>query len=180
MTTSGVIDRQPDNLNELNPSAFELRFNKMPNVEFFCQSFNMPSISLTEVLTPTPNISLPQPGDSIFFAPFDITFIVDEDLNNYIELYDWFVGLGFPNTTNEFKTIRESNTNLNPNSGEFSDAKLIVMSNKMNPIVEISFGNCFPITMGSLPFSTTTSDVSPLIVDASFQFQGAFKIERVV
>ena len=57
----------------------------------------------------------------------------------------------------------------------YSDATLMILSNKNNPIVEISFEDIFPISLGALDYTQSATDVDNLIVSAEF----AYKIYEV-
>ena len=46
MTTLNVENRQPDKLDYASPVQFRFKILKIPNVEFFVQSVNIPGITL--------------------------------------------------------------------------------------------------------------------------------------
>ena len=85
-------------------------------------------------------------GDELTYENLEITFLVDEKLENYIELHNWLVGIGFPDNRNQFTNFRTDNQNAFPDSGKsaetqgvqgmFGDATLTITSAKNNPIVE--------------------------------------------
>jgi hypothetical protein len=41
------------------------------------------------------------PGDKILFEDFSLRFLVDENLENYMEIHNWIRGLGFPESLEE-------------------------------------------------------------------------------
>ena len=53
----------------------------------------------------------------------------------------------------------------------FSDANLMILSNKNNPIVEVDFRDLFPISLGSLDYNQNSTDVEYLTVTAEFTYQ---------
>ena len=53
----------------------------------------------------------------------------------------------------------------------YSDAFLMLLSNKNNPIVEVRFQNIFPITLSALEFTQTATDVEYIIATAEFAYQ---------
>ena len=77
MTTSNVIDRTPSKLDYASPIQFRFKMTKLPNVEFFVQSANIPGITLGEVTIPTPLKDISMPGDKITYASLDVSFLVD-------------------------------------------------------------------------------------------------------
>ena len=56
-------------------------------IEFTCQTYNIPNISLTTT-QPTPLVDAADTIDKINYDSLDITFLVDENLNNYKEIHD--------------------------------------------------------------------------------------------
>ena len=83
MTTTNVYTRQPAKLDYASPIQFRFKCTKLPEVEFTCQTANVPSISLGETTMPTPLKDIPIPGDNVSYSSLDISFLVDENLNNY-------------------------------------------------------------------------------------------------
>jgi len=166
----GAITRQPRNLNQLNAVAFRLVFNRMPEIEYSCQSVSIPSLILGgPVLVPTPLSDTPNPGDKITFDNLTINFIVDEDLSNYKEVYSWITGLGFPESFDQFTQLDELT----------SDATVITLTNNMQPNAQFKFRDCFPVSLGNIDFSTTNTDMDPIVVGASFSFSGVFDIVKL-
>ena len=53
----------------------------------------------------------------------------------------------------------------------YSDAYLMILSNKNNPIVEIDFKNVFPTSIGGLSFDGGATDVEYLTCDVTFKYQ---------
>ena len=51
---------------------------------------------------------LPMLNEKLSYSPLDITFLVDENLNNYKEIHDWLLGLGFLKTIHNFKTYKQT------------------------------------------------------------------------
>ena len=47
-------------------------------------------------------------GEKLSYSLLDITFLVDENLNNYKEIHDWLLGLGFHKTIHNFKTYKQT------------------------------------------------------------------------
>ena len=47
----------------------------------------------------------------------DITFLVDEKLENYIELHQWLVGIGFPKARTQFESFKQNNSDTFPVQG---------------------------------------------------------------
>ena len=144
--SSGALSDQPDNVNFLSPLGFNFSIKKLPNTNYFVQSINVPSVQMGEALMPTPFVNLPNPGDRITYAEFQVSFKVDEDLRNYIELYDWMVQLGFPEDFAQAKNIYDKQRSVDwVADGPYSDATITILNSAMNPNLEVVFEDAFPI-----------------------------------
>ena len=188
MTDTNVIDRTPSKFDYASPIQFRFKMTKLPNVEFFIQSANIPGITLGEVTMPTPLKDISIPGDKITYASLDVSFLVDENLNNYKELHDWITGLGFPEDHKQFNTLLATGADRFPGTtsstaatgtsipqplsegGIYSDATLTVLNNKNIAKTEIRFQNVYPVSLGGLSYDIKASDVSYLQVNASFNY----------
>ena len=69
------LDKQPTNANFLSPLGFRFIVDKLPNVNFFCQSASLPSVSLAETEIPNPLVRLPYAGTKLTYAPLDLSLI---------------------------------------------------------------------------------------------------------
>ena len=102
MTETNVQLRQPAKLDYASPIQFRFKCTKLPEVEFTCQTANIPDVSMptTEVASRWRNLPI-VPGGGIAFGYFTVRFIVDEDLENYMQIQNWMRGLGYPESLNE-------------------------------------------------------------------------------
>ena len=102
MVQINSLQRQPTELDYADPTKFKFSINKLPKVEYFTTACNLPGINLGESIFPTPLKQIPVMGDDLTFDNLEITFLVDEKLENYIELHNWLVGIGFPKARTQF------------------------------------------------------------------------------
>ena len=168
---------KPNELNQLNVVSFQTNFTRLPNVDFFCQRVNIPAINLGMLTQATPLSDMPTEGDTLVFEQMTMNFIVNEDLSNYLEVYDWLISLGFPDKHNQFN-LKDSPFNSNINETFKSDMNLILQTNKSNPNFSITFKDAFPISLGSIELDVSATSLEPIIVDATFAYVGSFKIEK--
>ena len=185
-TAQSPLARQPEKLDYASPTQFKFGIHQLPKVEFFTLSANVPGITAGVVTRATPFKDIPIVGDKLTYENLSITFLVDEYLENYISLHNWMTGIGFPTDRQEFRTFRDVTSNT-PASGKtpptdlvgkaipdralYSDAYLMVLSNKNNPIVEVNFQNIFPISLGGLDFTQNVTDVEYVTATADFAYQ---------
>ena len=188
MTDTNIIDRTPSKFDYASPIQFRFKMTKLPNVEFFIQSANIPAITLGETSIETPLKDIPIPGDKVTYSSLDVSFLVDENLNNYKEIHDWITGIGFPQDHKQFSTLLGTSADRFPGTtsstaatgtsiaqpldegGIYSDATLTVLNNKNIAKTEIRFQNVYPTSLGGLSYSITASDVDYLQVNASFNY----------
>ena len=185
-TAQSPLARQPDKLDYASPTQFKFGIHQLPKVEFFTLSANVPGITAGVVTRATPFKDIPLVGDKLTYENLSITFQVDEYLENYVSLHNWMKGIGFPTDRQEFRTFRDVTSNT-PASGKtpttdlvgkaipdralYSDAYLMVLSNKNNAIVEVDFQNIFPISLGGLDFTQNVTDVEYVTATADFAYQ---------
>ena len=194
MTTStSPIARQPDQLDYASPTQFRFGIKQLPKVEFFTINANLPGIEGASIDFANPFNNIPVMGDKLTYNDLTITFIVDEYLENYQSLHNWLTGYGFPSDRAEFRTHRDVTSNTpaggstppvdlvtkaTPDKAMYSDAFLMILSNKNNPILNVNFQNVFPTSLGDLRYSQGITDVEYMTVDATFMYQ-IYKFESV-
>ena len=176
MTTTNVQTRQPSIMDYASPVQFRFKCSKLPKVEFFCQTANIPGIGLGEAEVDTPLKTMSFPGDKVTYQDLAISFLVDENLENYKELHDWIIGLGAPQKHSQFSDFRALSTDRFsgskplPEGGMYADATLTVLNSKNIAVTEIRFQNIFPTSLGSLSYDVQASDVDYLSTEVDFSY----------
>ena len=188
MTDVNVQTRQPAIMDYASPVQFRFKCSKLPKVEFFCQSANIPGIGLGTTDVETSLKSIPFPGDKVTYQDLAISFLVDENLENYKEIHDWIIGLGFPQNHTQFSDLRATSSDRFPGtsssnaitgqatadplpeSGMYSDATLTVLNSKNIAVTEIRFHNIFPTSLGALSYDVKASDVDYLTTAVDFSY----------
>ena len=175
---------QPDNVNYVSPVGFRFTIKKMPTVNWFVQAANIPGVTLGEALHSMPPIDRYVPGEKLTYDIFNLTFKVDEDFVNWMELQAWLTGLGAPEGSEQFRRyVGDTQLNrdgsimrkpdvrdINSRDAYMSDATLLILNSNMNPNFEITFQDMFPITLSELNFDTTLTDVEYLTATATFRY----------
>ena len=90
-----ALTRTPQNTNPLQPTKFLLTFSRIPTAQYFCQEVNIPSVSLGEVDRVTPFLDMYSPGTKLKYDPLDVTFIIDEELRSWRDMYNWFISVSY-------------------------------------------------------------------------------------
>ena len=144
----------PVNKSFLSNNKFEFVLDRIPNFTFLVQSVNLPTISLSPTVVQTPFAPINLPGNILSYAQLSLTFMIDEEMQSWYELYNWMFQLGNPLTKDKTGTltgIEGSDTNIT------SDATLIIKTNSNNPNWKVSFVDVFPIDLGEVTFSAIDS-----------------------
>jgi len=162
----------PENINPLSPVGFKLDIQKLPDVSYFCQEATIPDISITSIPVPTPLATIQVPDTIITYGDLVVNFLIDEDMKNYVALYDWVKGLGFPTDHTEYTQLlneaqQQTSLELTKN---YSDASLTILSSSNNPVRTIRFIDMFPISLASIQFGSNLTDVQYLQGNAIFRY----------
>ena len=189
MTTStSPLNRQPSKLDYTSPTQFRFVINQLPKVEYFTVAGNIPGITLDEIELGTPLKNIPLMGNKLTYEDLSITFIVDEDLLNYIEMHTWLTAIGFPKDKSQFRNFRSATSNVasatrgesndigdvkpsTPERAMYSDAVMTILTNKNNPVVECRFADVFPTSLSGLTYSQNQTDVEYLTAEVNFKYQ---------
>ena len=158
-----TLSNQPTNVNFLSPVGFRFNIKILPKTNWFVTSANLPGITLGEVLHSTPLLQAAVAGNDLTFEPLTISFLVDEDLQNWRELYDWMIGLGFPENYTQYKK-QKADTKI------YSDATLTILNSNMKPNYRIVFTDLFPTSLSEIPFDSASTDIEGIKVSASFRY----------
>ena len=153
-----AFNTEPKSTNFLSPLGYKFTIKKMPTVNFFAQAVAIPSVTVGELPIPTPfSTKIQLPGDLVTFGDLVVTFRVDEDMANYLEVFNWIKSItridGFESANGQ--ATAWSNEIDSPMGEEkvFSDASLYVLNSAMNPNKEITFTDVYPTGLTDVPFN---------------------------
>ena len=169
---------QPENFNYFNPTGFKFIIDKVPNVNFFCQSATIPGLSLGEAVQVNPFRDIPIPGDKIQFEELTIRFIVDEELKNWTEIYNWLYGLGYPENLEQSAEVSKPSL-MKPLGTKYSDATLLVLTSNKNVQHRVVFQNIFPVTLSQILMDSSVAEVEYITADVTFAYT-IYNIERMI
>ena len=150
--------QEVSNRNFLSVVGFKFLLNRCPKVDFYCNSANIPEVTLGTAVQRTYLKDIPVPGDKMTYGDLNITFMVDEDMENYLQLYQWITSLGFPQSLDQFRELMDTDRLLpeTPVANDFfnerSDATLMILNSDYNPSVKIKFKDVFPVSLSAVPF----------------------------
>lgn len=163
----------PSNLNPLQSNGFLFTINKLPEISFFCQEANLPSLGLPNATQSTSLADIMHPGDKLSFGELSITFLIDGEMRNYQAVSDWMMGLGFPRQHEQFTSwINQHRTFPTDGDGSasVSDGVLQILNASNLPLKTIMFRDLFPTTLNSLQLQTTSGETMYLAGNATFAY----------
>jgi hypothetical protein len=138
----------------ISSDGFKLVFKKAPNTAYFCQNFIMPGVTVSETVVARPQRDAYFPGDKIVYEPLVVTMLLAENMENFVEIYEWLD-----------RAARSNN-----NADKFDDIRAYILSSKNNPLNVVTFKNAFPTNISSISFNITDTDVVYPQVDVTFRF----------
>lgn len=143
-----------DNKNFLSPVSFKVTIDteEFANLEYFCISATVPGITLPEINLPFRGHQNTVAGETLDYPPFDMRFIVNENLENYIELFNW---IKFNSLNSEFKK---------------KDIHLHIASSHNNIIKIGRFVDAHPVALGAFEFDSQNTDIEYVAMDATFRY----------
>ncbi len=168
--TNSAFGKQIANRNFLSGVGFKFNLTKFPKVDFFSNSARIPELNLelTQQASYLKNIDVP--GERLSYGDFTLRFLVDENMENYQSIYDWLTGLGFPETTKEFAEIIKDKDGQRDPKEAFCDGTLRILNSNYREVGKVKFNDLFPISLTSLEFDATNTDVQFFTAEATFKY----------
>ena len=123
-----ALQNLPSNINYLSPVGFRFTLANFPDVNYFCQAANIPGLSIGGIDVGTPLRNIQIAGDEVAFEELTIQFVVDENMKNWISIYDWIISIGTPTQESIRKYVK-----LDAQDEKTQDATLTVLTSNMNP-----------------------------------------------
>lgn len=166
---TNAFARQIENRNFLSPLGFKFNLSRTPKVDFFSNSANIPGINLGVAIQPSYLKDIAIPGDKLSYDDFNLRFIVDENMENYLEIHNWMRGLGYPDSIAEYDRWRLSDP-TNTSDPNVSDATLIIYNSNYNSNITVKFRGMFPTSLSTIDFDSTMKDVQYVTATVSFKY----------
>lgn len=175
--TNNLFKRQIQNRNFLSPLGYKFVLNRAPKVAFFANSANIPGIELGTTEQPNYLRKIPVPGDMMQFEDLTLRFMVDENLENYMEVQNWMRGLGFPESLSEIynlqnqKDIKKYYPDVfRSEMNIYSDGTLYVLTNTEVNNFKVKFQGLFPYSLTTIQFDSTPEDIRYVTAEVKFKY----------
>ena len=167
---NSAFAKQIQNRNFLSGVAFKFNLTKFPKVDFFSNSARIPELNLELTRQPSYLKNIDVPGERLTFGDLTLKFLVDENMENYISVYNWLKGLGFPETTKEFKDLTTDKDGQRDSKEAFCDGTLRILNSNYREVAQVKFKDLFPTSLTSLDFDATNTDVQYFTAEATFKY----------
>jgi hypothetical protein len=164
---SGILARYPQYMNPLLPTYYRFSIARLPKVSYFCQSASLPTITMSEVVIPTPFVQISRPS-KLDFDELTVGFVVDENMGNWMELYNWMRSM---TNVENYEEYKPSNTHV-------STANLIILNSTKNPKLNITFNDIYPRSLSSIDFNSAIVDPEPFVATCTFKYR-SYEIETL-
>ena len=166
---------ETSNRNFLSVVGFKFLLERCPKVDFFCNQANIPDVTLGVAQQATYLKNIPVPGDKLQYGALNLSFMVDEDMENYLQIYQWITSLGFPESLDQYQELRREDRfspiiDAQDPLNERSDATLMIINSDYNPSVKIKFKDMFPVSLSGIPFNATSEQQQYYTAQATFQY----------
>ena len=174
-TAYATPNRQIENRNYSYPTKYKFTLARSPKAIFFANSAVIPGLDLTLAEQPTAlGRNIPQPGNKLRMDSFDLRFLVDEDLTNYVEINKWLRGLGFPESLQQIYDLQTKDKNsyskINSQLNIYSDGTLQVLNSNDKVTIQVKYYDLFPYSITPLVFDSTITKPDPFTATVKFQY----------
>jgi hypothetical protein len=146
-----------------------MAFDRIPNVQYFCQAVNIPGMQLGAAPLSYSGLDINAPGNKMMYNQLAMTFTVDEAMKSWQDIHSWFRSIAAPTGSNERNRLSSLQSNRS-GTKSYSDATLTVLSALNNPLFRVKYYNCFPISLSDIQFDTKMSADDIITSDAIFLF----------
>jgi len=149
----------PKNLFTANKFMFSLSGTRFIDNEFdlTITNISIPGIELGIIEQPSQIRTIKRPGDSLIFTDINMEFHITEDFTEWITIVDWMKAL------RDFREAGFDNDVL-------SDGKLVLLTNKNNPNIVMTFYGMFPISIAEIDLNLASTEGEPRKGQVTFSF----------
>lgn len=167
-----IQDTAPCSTDLLQPTKYILAFPRLTSTQFFCQAVNVPGVSKNRPVQTTPFVDLKIPGDKLQFDDLIVTFLLDDQLQAWKEIFYWLQGVTFPEEFNQYENLRHlSRYSEQVPFPQYADAELTILSTINKPTVKFKFKDCFPTQLSGIPLDIREDASHTMTATATFNYK---------
>lgn len=152
-----MTTKSSDFLSDLNNNTGQLVINRLPGVSFKCVRWSIPGFSFNPAEVDIPQQPFYIPGSKFRSDPFVATFLVDEDLTNWLSVVSWM-----------FKLRSYDGPNI---TEELDDFSFILLDNQGRPNAGFRYSLAFPQGVDPLEGTSATNNVEKMTSTITMRYQ---------
>ena len=152
-----------DNHNFLQNVSFEFGIGRFPNLNFFVQSVTLPGLDLGSASIPTGTVPYKYYSEVIDFQPLTLTFAIDEDMANYIEVWSWMTTVA--GVCREPEKVEDKTTGKTT-----SDMVLLIHTSHRNPHIKCVFREAYPTSLDPVTFDYRSASIDYQVATCTFAY----------
>lgn len=137
-----------------------LLFPRLKDFSFKVVSFNLPEVSLAPIIRNTPFVPDKVPGETLNFGQLEVKFIISEDFGNWIDMFGWMQGLGFPSSHEQYEEKQFHR----------EDLVLAVLNAYQQPVQRFVFEQAWPTYLSGVQWNAQSQAATPLTATVTFNY----------
>jgi hypothetical protein len=157
------ISKTQESYNYLSPTSYRVVVPKLPKMTYFVQSISIPSVALGSLEIPTFKGYPKQEAPSYLDITDEIimNFAIDENMENWNEVFTWMSSM-VPSSQNTGQVkLKEE---------QYSQIIVLVYTNAKKLKKKLTFHKCYPSSLSSFEFNSSSTEIDPIIVTTNFQY----------
>ena len=162
LAKQSALDRQPTTQNYIYPTYFRLDIKRLPLMSYFVTKANLPDFGYDSPVEQVNRFTtIKHTANRVIFGGLNVSFLVDEDLSNWREIQDWIKSTS---VVDDYHDV-DKNT-----KDHYTDATLMLLNSAMQPNLEVTFKNIFPISITGFEFSSNITELTPFESTVQFAY----------
>jgi hypothetical protein len=163
-----ALESNISNPNLLSQINFKLILKRAPTLNFLCTDIEVPGCNLPSPAASTPFVPIPEPGDHLDFDPLSITFLVDEDFLNWIEVHQWLRAVAHADNFEQYKALDD----VPQWTGHSVKSEIVVaiLDSARNANFILTFYDAFPLSISKLNLTTAATAIKHIKCTATFAY----------
>ena len=164
------VDFKKNKLTSDNYSnSFTLNNDQFLSIQF---TLDTPLVNSLQLLAP--NLTQDQVLNK---GNFQFSFLVDEGMKNWSEMFNWMIACGFPVSLDQYAVMPHKVNRLSDKEVT-CDINLVVFNNQTKPILKFKMFGCFPIALGDMPLNTADTGAQPPVCTGDIMYRN-FTVETI-
>lgn len=155
------------NKNFLSPLGYKFSLARAPALTYNVQSVRIPGVQMSNGDSPTPFVPIPTTG-KVTYNTLGVTFRLNEDLTDYLEIYNWMTAIASPDNFAAYKALK--NADVGATDQITSDLNVTIMNSGMNANISFDFYDAFPVGISDLDFNTVDTSVNYIECSVEFRY----------